>query len=252
MDRIRDFGVMIDQAFLRRLIVVWRNAQKTVSPHLLRFLRHMDRIPCAVGACARNHRNPMIHIINAGFDDIQVFLNSQTCRLSGRSADDHRVRSRCNLLLQKFLQLSVINTLIRIHGSDDRYSGTLKYRHNHAPSISCAYCVLYYNKRPAHSAPARRQYIIAAKVCQSTCSRFGQSSVTIHSLPVHEYVGVMLACKQTYSWIGRAYVTETSPTASDISVEDAAYVRSTDGLWHVGGGAVNSNNRVTPLSRLCA
>ena len=33
----------------------------------------------------------------------------------------------------------------------------------------------------------------------------------------------------------------TAPSTSDRSIEDAAYVRSTDGLWVEGSGAVNSN-----------
>ena len=52
----------------------------------------------------------------------------------------------------------------------------------------------------------------------------------------------MLARKRQVLMPDQACETGTAPTASDKSAEGAADVRSTDGLWPVGGGAVNSNN----------
>jgi hypothetical protein len=75
----------------------------------------------------------VVNIFDAGLDDIQMLLHCQAGRLTGRSADDHRVGSAGNLLLQELLQFPIIYTLVRIHRSDNRNSGTLEYRHNLPP-----------------------------------------------------------------------------------------------------------------------
>ena len=65
--------------------------------------------------------------------------------------------------------------------------------------------------------------------------------VTIHGLFEIRFWFVVLARKKQVLISNEACEAGTPHTASDRSIEDAAYVRSTDGLWSDVWRAVNRN-----------
>ena len=70
-----------------------------------------------------------------------------------------------------------------------------------------------------------------------------QFFVTIHGLFEIRFWFVVLARKKQVLISNEACEAGTPHTASDRSIEDAAYVRSTDGLWSDVWRAVNRNNK---------
>ena len=66
--------------------------------------------------------------------------------------------------------------------------------------------------------------------------------VTIHGLFEIRFWFVVLARKKQVLISNEACEAGTPHTASDRSIEDAAYVRSTDGLWSDVWRAVNRND----------
>ena len=80
-----------------------------------------------------------------------------------------------------------------------------------------------------------------------------QFFVTIHGLFEIRFWFVVLARKKQVLISNEACEAGTPHTASDRSIEDAAYVRSTDGLWSDVWRAVNRNFSVSftdPLRRI--
>ena len=75
--------------------------------------------------------------------------------------------------------------------------------------------------------------------------------VTIHGLFEIRFWFVVLARKKQVLISNEACEAGTPHTASDRSIEDAAYVRSTDGLWSDVWRAVNRNIQAAH-SGICA
>ena len=75
--------------------------------------------------------------------------------------------------------------------------------------------------------------------------------VTIHSLFEIRFCFVVLARKKQVLISNLACEAGPAPITSDRSIEDASYVRSTDGLRSDGSGAVNSNNERGSAQILC-
>ena len=110
------------QPFLRRFIVIRRNAQQRVRADVFSMDAHLHRVGRIVAAAASDHRDALFRHFDSAFNHPFMFLIGQRRRFAGCAARDDRVRPFLNLPLDQFREFVEIDGIVLRKWRDNRHA----------------------------------------------------------------------------------------------------------------------------------
>ena len=122
-------SIVSNKAFLSCLIIIRSYYQQSVCSVRCSFLRHHDCSLCAVGTCSCDNRNTFVYFINCKFNRLEMLSMCHSCRLTCSTADNDRICTVGNLILEQFFKFIVVHLSVFIHRGNDRYTCTFKNCH---------------------------------------------------------------------------------------------------------------------------
>ena len=100
---------MLEQALLRRLVVIRRNLQRAVCANGLGGLCEVDRLGGDIGPGAGEYLHPALGRLDSEFDDADVFVETKRWGLAGGADRDDPIHPATNLIMDEFLKCQFIN-----------------------------------------------------------------------------------------------------------------------------------------------
>src|SRR6185369_7122589 len=88
---------VLDEPFLRRLVVVRRDGQDAVGAHAVQLLGELDNLGSVISASAGEHGNLAFSFLQRDFDHAQVFLMRQGRAFAGGAARNQKIDAGLDL-----------------------------------------------------------------------------------------------------------------------------------------------------------
>ena len=127
-------AVVLQEAFLRRVVVVASHAEDCHRGNLLDVFNHFDRFTSAVGTGTGNHGHAAVHIVERKLDDIQVLLRRDRRTLTRGHGREHATCTVGNHVVNHLTHLLVVDGIAKVLGvvvlerSEQRGENTSKLR----------------------------------------------------------------------------------------------------------------------------
>lgn len=109
---------MLEQAFLRRLVVIRRYQQARISASGLGVGGQLDGLARRIGACTGDDRNTSCNLSNHTADDLDVFAHIQRRRFTGGADGNNGVGALLQVEVNQFAQAVPVQTTLCIHWCD--------------------------------------------------------------------------------------------------------------------------------------
>ncbi len=130
----RDRAIVLEQAFLRRLVVVGRHREDSVRAELGKFAREGNHFRSVVAPGAGKDRYLSLGELDGDLDDAKMLFLRQRGALAGRSARNEKIHARIDLSLDQSSQGGFVKRTIASKRSDK--CGTGACEHHAVPSFS--------------------------------------------------------------------------------------------------------------------
>src|SRR5688572_13176472 len=151
---------MLEQAFLRRLVVVRRHRQQAVDTDALQLTRQLNDLARVIAARPGQHGHTAGHLVHDELDDPELLPGAQRRRLAGSAAGRDEVDARVDLPLHQPTHGGLVYRAILSEWRDERRTNTREAStHGHDPLRTSS--IVNQPRRPctqraASSAPAAK------------------------------------------------------------------------------------------------